>query len=163
MREWRVETDWEIKGLKEFKPNAFVFFPRSLHLVAESTRGKAGQGQVIFDIHDSPHLAAPGRQIKEKYYHSIYLVTTDNNCHLQIQYKQYQTFQDDSKAWFRLLNGNWQSCTRNCRDKDGPSIYTRRKVESHIWPTRATRLHESPWTDTRIFIQESFLDGTKKS
>jgi hypothetical protein len=70
-REWRVETDWEMKEPKEPKPAlgqngldfqrryAVVLFARSLCLVtAESTCSR--QGEVILDIHDvsTPWCAA---------------------------------------------------------------------------------------------------------
>jgi hypothetical protein len=42
-REWRVETDWEMKDMLS------SLFARSLCLVAESTRSRLGQ--VIHDIH----------------------------------------------------------------------------------------------------------------
>ena len=72
----------------------------------QSRKRRSGSGHIRYSWW--PSLGGSRKQIKEKYYHSTYLATTDRSYHLQIQYKQHQTFQDDGKAWFRLLSGNWQ-------------------------------------------------------
>jgi hypothetical protein len=87
-------------------------FARSLCLLAESTRRR--QGQVQYSQCIRLVFTTPRRQIKEKYYHSTCLATTDFSCHPQMQHNHTRfpkrpqglvppTELTTSRRWYPLL------------------------------------------------------------